>query len=420
MTIWILALILIGIVGALGRQVGGIRMGISFLGAVVALFVAGPLAPHVRNVLNFLTLKDPMTVWMLAAPLAFLAVTLIFNSLAVTAYLKIGSYYKHRAPDDARLRFERVDAQTGLCLGLMAAVVYLIAGSAYIYHLGYFTKQVESPSDNPIWLKLVNKMREDLSSTGFDRAAAGVTTASPQLYKTADMIGLLYNNKELQSRLQDYPLFMSLTENADLMGMVTNENFAVLLPVQTNVALIYKDPTTASLLAHPEIQRCLNELDYDDLTAFLTKGKSEKYAAEPMIGKWQLDIASTVKQFARGNPKVTANESNRIKAMIRLKMFDYRLVTTPDQKVFVKATQKSLPAFGSLLATRFLPPTAYPPMPTNAPPTLYSGTWKKEGDKYQVSITTEAGEKGGDVSFVEGGKLAALVGPNTLVFSRME
>lgn len=419
MTIWILALILFGIMGALGRQVAGIRMGISFIGAVVALFVAGPLAPHVRTALGAMGFKDPVTVWMLAAPLAFLGVTLIFNSIAVTAYLKIGSYYKHRAPDDVRMRFERVESQLGMCVGLMSAVVYLIAGSAYVYHLGYVTKQVESPSDNPMWLKLVNKMREDLASSSFDRVAASVTTASPKLYQTADLIGLLYHNKELQGRLPDYPLFMSLAESADLVTLVTNENFAVLLPVQTNVSLILKDPTADQIMAHPEVQRVLNELDLADLTAFLKTGRSEKYAAEPMVGKWQIDLAGTVKQFARGNPKVGLNETRRLQAILRLKMFDYHLVTTPDQKVFVKSTQKALPAFTSLLGPVFAPPRQYPPMPTNMPPTLYTGTWKKEGDKYQASITVDGAEKSGDVAFIEGGKLAASVGANTLVFNRI-
>ncbi|NBV25415.1 MAG: hypothetical protein EBS05_26315, partial [Proteobacteria bacterium] len=344
--------------GALGRQVAGIRMGISFLGAVVALFVAGPLAPHVRTVLGAVGFKDPVTVWMLAAPLAFLGVTLIFNSIAVTAYLKIGSYYKHRAPDDVRMRFERVEGQLGMCIGLLSAVVYLIAGSAYVYHLGYVTKQIESPSDNPIWLKLVNKMREDLTSTSFDRVAAAVTTPSPKLYQTADLIGLLYHNKELQGRLQDYPLFVSLTEAADVMTLVTNESFAVLLPAQTNATLILKDPTTDQLLAHPEIQRVLNELDMDDLTAFLKEGVSKKYSTEPMIGKWQIDLAGTVKQFARGNAKAAGvNEQRRLQAILRLKAFDYRLVTTPDQKVFVKTAQKGgIPSFTAVLSAPFALP----------------------------------------------------------------
>ena len=176
MTIWALAICLFVIVGALGRQVGAIRMSISCAGAVLALFLSGPLSPHVRSVLGTVGVKDPVLTWALAAPLVFLAIMLVFNSIAVAVYLKISGYYKHRAPDDVRMRWERLDGNLGLCVGLVAAVVYLIASSAYIYHAGYFTRQLESPNENPVWLKIVNKLREDLAGTGFDRAAAGVAS----------------------------------------------------------------------------------------------------------------------------------------------------------------------------------------------------------------------------------------------------
>ena len=132
MTIWALAICLFVIVGALGRQVGAIRMSISCAGAVLALFLSGPLSPHVRSVLGTVGVKDPVLTWALAAPLVFLAITLVFNTIAVSVYLKISGYYKHRAPDDVRMRWERLDGNLGLCVGLVAAVVYLIAGSARV------------------------------------------------------------------------------------------------------------------------------------------------------------------------------------------------------------------------------------------------------------------------------------------------
>lgn len=418
MTIWILAVFLFVTVGALGRQVGGLRMSVSLLGAIVALFAAAPLAPYFRKALEFGT-KNPITVWSLGAPLAFLAVMLVFNSIAVAVYLKIGNYYKYRAKDDLRLRWERLDGQLGLCIGIVAAVVYLIAGSAYLYHVGYVTKQVESPGENPFWLGVANKMRDDLTATKFDRVAAAVTTASPTFTQTADLVGLLYNNKELQTRMPDYPLFMSLAENGDMQNSFTNAPYSVLLPAKTNISIVLSDPTTEALMNHPEIQRVIKEVDLADLIAFLKTGQSEKYAKEPMVGKWQLDVAATVKQYARADPKVTVPNQNRLRGMLRFRMGDYLLVTTPDEKVFVKGTQKPLPGFGNLLTQLFQVPVA-PPPPTNQPPTLFTGTWKKEGEKYQISITTEQGEKTADANFVDNGKLSAAVGPNTLVFTRID
>jgi hypothetical protein len=46
-----------------------------------------------------------------------------------------------------------------------------------------------------------------------------------------------------------------------------------------------------------------------------------------------------------------------------------------------------------------------------------TGTWKKEGDKYQLTL-----EQGGtaDLSFVEKGRLATVVGGNPVVFERLD
>ena len=61
-----------------------------------------------------------------------------------------------------------------------------------------------------------------------------------------------------------------------------------------------------------------------------------------------------------------------------------------------------------------------PVAPTSQPPTLFSGTWKKDGEKFQISITTEQGEKTADATFIENGKLATVVGGNLLVFDRVD
>lgn len=414
MTIWILALLLFAGVGALGRQIGGIRMGISLLGVVVALFAAGPLAPLVRSALGAVGVKNPILMWALAAPLAFLGIMMAFNTVAVAVYLKVSGYFKFRAPDDVRMRWERIDAGLGLTAGLMAAVLYLVAGSAYVFHVGYFTTQVESPTDNPIWLKLVNKMRADLSGTSFDRVAAGVGQASPAFFQTADVAGLLYHNPDLQDRLTEYPLFMSLAENADLQGILTNATYAPLLPAKTNVSLILKDPGTQQLIAHGEIQRVIKELDLADLMSFLQTGVSEKYAKEPLVGKWQVDLRETMTAFRRANPKVSVVDANRLATLMRIAISDYTLTATPDEKIYVKGKRDPL-AFAAMTRIGFTFPVLEPNSPVK---NVATGSWKKEGDNYQFTLQSVAGEKTADAKLA-GNKIATQVGVNPVVFARM-
>ena len=414
MTIWILAVLLFAGVGALGRQIGGIRMGISLLGVVVALLASGPLAPVVRSALGAVGIKNPILMWALAAPLAFLGIMMAFNSVAVAVYLKVSGYFKFRAPDDVRMRWERIDAGLGLSAGLLAAVFYLMAASSYLFHVGYFTTQVESPTDNPIWLKLVNKVSADLSGSGFDRVAVGVGQASPAFFQTADVVGLLYHNPELQDRLHEYPLFMSLAENADLQAILTNATFAPLLPAKTNVSLILKDPATPQLIAHGEIQRMMKEVDLADLANFLQTGTSEKYAKEPLVGKWQVDLRETMNAFRRANPKVSVVDANRLVVLMRIAISDYTLTATPDDKIYVKGKRDPL-SFVAMAIPRF----AFPPLDPAAPiKNVLTGSWKKEGDNYQFTLQSPAGEKTADAKLV-GNKITTQIGANSVVFARM-
>ncbi len=414
MTIWILAVLLFAGVGALGRQIGGIRMGISLLGVVVALLASGPLAPVVRSALGAVGIKNPILMWALAAPLAFLGIMMAFNSVAVAVYLKVSGYFKFRAPDDVRMRWERIDAGLGLSAGLLAAVFYLMAASSYLFHVGYFTTQVESPTDNPIWLKLVNKVSADLSGSGFDRVAVGVGQASPAFFQTADVVGLLYHNPELQDRLHEYPLFMSLAENADLQAILTNATFAPLLPAKTNVSLILKDPATPQLIAHGEIQRMMKEVDLADLANFLQTGTSEKYAKEPLVGKWQVDLRETMNAFRRANPKVSVVDANRLVVLMRIAISDYTLTATPDDKIYVKGKRDPL-SFVAMATPRF----AFPPLDPAAPiKNVLTGSWKKEGDNYQFTLQSPAGEKTADAKLV-GNKITTQIGANSVVFARM-
>lgn len=414
MTIWILALLLFAGVGALGRQIGGIRMGISLIGVAVALLAAGPLAPVVRAALSAVGVKNPILMWALAAPLAFLGIMMAFNSVAVAIYIKVSGYYKFRAPDDVRMRWERIDAGLGLTAGLLAAVLYLMAASSYLFHVGYFTAQVESPDDSPIWLKLVNKVRSDLASSSFDRVATGVGKASPEFFQMAEVTGLLYHNPDLQTRLTEYPLFMSLAENADLQGMFTNATYAVLLPAKTNISLILKDPTTQQIFAHGEIQRVAKEVELPDLLNFLQTGVSEKYAKEPLVGKWQIDLRETMMAFRRANPKVSVVDANRLTGLMRFAISDYTLTVTPDEKVFVKGKRDPL-AFAAMATPGFRFPTLDPEAPVK---NVATGSWKKDGDNYQFTLQSAGGEKTANTK-LSGTKITTQIGANPVVFARM-
>ena len=207
---------------------------------------------------------------------------------------------------------------------------------------------------------------------------------------------------------------MSLAENADLQAILTNATFAPLLPAKTNVSLILKDPATPQLIAHGEIQRMMKEVDLADLANFLQTGTSEKYAKEPLVGKWQVDLRETMNAFRRANPKVSVVDANRLVVLMRIAISDYTLTATPDDKIYVKGKRDPL-SFVAMATPRF----AFPPLDPAAPiKNVLTGSWKKEGDNYQFTLQSPAGEKTADAKLV-GNKITTQIGANSVVFARM-
>jgi len=65
MTIWILALILVGACVALGHKLGAINAAITFIGIPIAALLAGPLSRLVAPLLPHLGVQNPFWLWAL-------------------------------------------------------------------------------------------------------------------------------------------------------------------------------------------------------------------------------------------------------------------------------------------------------------------------------------------------------------------
>ena len=80
--IWLLALLLLASVAALGYRQGAIKVGFSTVGIVLGALVAVPLGRLLRPLLGILGLKDPLTQYLIAPIIVFLVVSIIFKVVA--------------------------------------------------------------------------------------------------------------------------------------------------------------------------------------------------------------------------------------------------------------------------------------------------------------------------------------------------
>src|SRR6266699_1885083 len=255
MTIWLLALLLLGCVAGVGHQQGAIRAAISFVGIVVAALLAGPLAKLVRPVLTAVGIANPVLLWALAPFIVFVVVLTAFKIGGLAAHKKVDVYYKYKAGDLRLALFNRINARLGLCLGLLNGVAYLVLISFVIQTFSYWTVPMATSDDDPRTLRILNRLGRDLDSTGMSRVAVAIDPLPDVFYDVADLAGLLYKNPLTEARLS-HPTVEPIVKNPELLRLI----WTTLLP------------------------------DLKDLDAFLRTGRSAKYDSEPVLGRWLFDV----------------------------------------------------------------------------------------------------------------------------------
>src|SRR6516164_6988873 len=97
MTIWLLTLVLLASLAALGYRQGAIRVGISFVGILVAAGLAPVLGRLLRPLLMAVGLKDPVMAWALGPLIVFIVISALFKVAALMVHQKVDVYYKYHA-----------------------------------------------------------------------------------------------------------------------------------------------------------------------------------------------------------------------------------------------------------------------------------------------------------------------------------
>ena len=282
----------------------------------------------------------------------------------------------------------------------------------------------------------------------------------------SDIIGLLYHNPLLHSRLAGYPPFLSLAERQEFQDVATDTEFQNLLATQAAVGQIAGNPKTQAILNNREIIQQIEQTDLKDLREYLKTGESPKYGDTRILGRWQLDAYATLLQMKRHRTGITTAEMRLLKQQLEF-IKSYSLVVTPDNTAKLKGPdvmqlmEKYLGEMAKAFAEgsrRAAPPRAVAPAPapqapapstSNAsadmrrryglraptpapaptyavpaaspaatpPPTpaaiaaeiaalpivvLAQGTWKGEGSRYELSMQSQAG----GFKFDNGGKSA--------------
>lgn len=441
MSIWILAIVLCAIFGAIGFFSGAIRTALLWLGVVVSCFVTGLLAPKLTGLMPKIGIVHPL--WIEVAPyiIVFSVLALIVYGIGFGVHHKVAMIYKYQRDDYSRMKWEAMNKHLGLTVGLLVAVMlfFVIARVAYVG--GYLTAQVAEDKNNPFWINFLTSAREDMHATGLDKALAALDKTSNRFYDAADVIGLIYHNPVLQGRLASYPYFLSLAQNSELQEIGGDKEYNDLIYGKSSFGAIINHASTKRILANKEIVDQVKGVDLKDLKTYLETGKSAKYEDEKILGRWILDKDAVLTHVRKATPEMKANELLGLrKAMESLP--DITLINTLDNKVIVKSQGGGAPPAAAAAPAAPAAPVAPPrrgggPQPTRPapvkqpaaaaptpPPVLQisgEGEWKPgaAGD-YDVTLPDPAGKPQKLAGSIHDDELTLSKGALLLIFNRAE
>lgn len=314
MIAWILGIVVVGLVALAGYYQGALRAAISFVGLVLASILASPLAGPMKSLLSLVGLKHPAVQAIVAPVAVFIVVVAIFKIVAAQMHKKIDTYYKYKVSDTQRGLFERVNQRLGVAVGVANGVIYFFALTVLFYSLGYFTVQVEAAQNSPLTTRALNAFARDLESSGMAKAAAPFMPSSGAYFDAADVVGDLYHTPLLQSRVAQYPAFLSLAERQEFKNMAGDVTF------QEQAWLRQPRPRFSELINHERMRPIakdpgmfgtmwsLAKPDVADLKTYLETGQSPKYGHEKILGRWEFDYRESFARARKAKPLMTLQE----------------------------------------------------------------------------------------------------------------
>ncbi|MFN7140822.1 MAG: hypothetical protein ACK4UN_15910, partial [Limisphaerales bacterium] len=246
-------------------------------------------------------------------------------------------------------------------------------------------------------VRFLNKARQELRESNFDRVVAGYDPGREALYDAFDIVGLAYKNPGAVSRLSRYPTFLTLAERDEFQQIADDVEFHNLWQGGATVAQLVAHPKVQAITMNATLMQEIQGIlvpDLKDLRYFMEHGESQKYADERILGRWQFDFTASVNHERRNRSHMSATEVRNLRNKV-LPFWGVTLTATIDNKTFLKRGPNT-------------------PNSQNAPRQIAEGTWKRDSGLYRLSIDNREIE----AVIEDGNRLIVPWGDYTLVFLR--
>jgi hypothetical protein len=403
MTIWILALVLLGSGAGMGLRQGAIRAAFSFVGILFGILLAVPVGKLLKLLLPHVGIHNQTLIWMIAPIEAFILVLVLFKIAGFFVHRKADMFYKYQAGDLRLSLWTRLNSRLGACVGVLNGAMYLVLVCFAIYNFSYWTVQVASSDNETRVTKLVNRLGHDLDSTGMSKAAHSVAPLPDNFYKVADLAGLVTQNPQLSDRLAHYPPFLSLIERDDLQQLAQDGDFSNAWASQAPMGQLLNQPAVKNILQNNDLIDTVwatVQTNLDDLLNYLQTGKSAKYDPEKILGRWDFNVGVTVAFLRQARPNIPASEMRAVRAWMLQAYADTTFVAGGDGQAFLKNL-----------------PHLKPGTPPTTEKATWKGSWTEDDTNYDLTLTSN-GENKSMTAKTDGARLTLKDDKDTLIFDR--
>jgi hypothetical protein len=230
-----------------------------------------------------------------------------------------------------------------------------------------------------------------VQSTGMRVAISPFLPVSPAWFEGADVLGILFHNPLLESRLAHYAGLATLADAKEFQDLSNDVGFHQTWASQPAFLEFFNHPKVQALTSNPQLLASLRRVavpDLKDLREYLVTGQSLKYV-EKILGRWSFNLQSTISR-ARKKPNATTAELARLRKALLATMDKAVLSATVDQKVAIRA-----------------------------PGGVSQGTWSSAGSESQYALAlTEGSKQVQATAHVEGDRLVVTKDGLALVFEK--
>jgi hypothetical protein len=341
MIIWILGGVLIALAGTIGYFLGAIRSTVCLIGTIVAASFAGLVGAWMGGLVTFAGYTNPVWQFYLPPLIGFVVISLVVSIVAFAVHHLVHKHYRNNTDDYTYARWDRLNRRSGGAVGGVLGTVWLVLIALVAYVPGYLTTQLADENESSAGLKFVNSVTRGAADTGLTRLVEHYQPARADHYLAADILGLVYNNPSLHSRLASYPPFLGLAEKPEIAELAKDPEVNSMIQSRAGLTEVLEHSRIRAVTENPDLVNELLALDFKDLEDYLRTGISQKYKDEHILGRWRLNVRRSVAEMKMvGTERLPAVEFNLLRKALNVYLEEMTIGFTTDNKAIVKVKAK--------------------------------------------------------------------------------